>query len=234
MSNNDECMDISIRNEYTLYTGGCTGVDRCAEDIAKSLGFQVHVMIGLTHQRVNTITPISYLDLHLANPALHKANETLKRNISSLPPYCMELLQRNWYIIKDVTTVYAFGEFSNNDKKQLKGGTGWSVQMAIDANKSVYVYDVKSITWHQPFHYKWNKKRDWVKDFYLLPFAIRPGRVTCRKGHSHIFIKQEIFKHFQATTVTIRFNPPLPPSLTGFNIQASVTNIVTSESRESP
>ena len=46
--------------------------------------------------------------------------------------------------------------------------------------------------------------------------------------------KQEIFKNFQATTVTNRCNPPLPPSLTGFNIQASVTKIVTSGSRESP
>ena len=26
-------------------------------------------------------------------------------------------------------------------------------------------------------------------------------------------VQQEIFKNFQATTVTNRFNPPLPPSL---------------------
>ena len=36
MSTNDGSMDISIENEYILYTGGCNGVDRCTEDIAIS------------------------------------------------------------------------------------------------------------------------------------------------------------------------------------------------------
>ena len=34
---NDEPMDISIGNEHTLYTGGCDGVDVCAEDMARSM-----------------------------------------------------------------------------------------------------------------------------------------------------------------------------------------------------
>ena len=46
--------------------------------------------------------------------------------------------------------------------------------------------------------------------------------------------EQEIFKNFQATTVTIESLQSSPPSLTRFNIQASVTKIMTSESRESP
>ena len=45
----DEPMDISIGNEHTLYTGGCDGVDVCAEDMARSMGFQVHVKIGPSH-----------------------------------------------------------------------------------------------------------------------------------------------------------------------------------------
>ena len=55
-----------------------------------------------------------------------------------------------------------------------------------------------------------------------------------QQPHAGLIHRQEIFKNFQATTVTNRCNPPLPPSLTGFNIQASVTKIVTSGSRESP
>ena len=45
--------------------------------------------------------------------------------------------------------------------------------------------------------------------------------------------KQEIFKNFQATTCNESLQSPFP-SLTGFNIQASVMKIVTSERRESP
>ena len=48
--------------------------------------------------------------------------------------------------------------------------------------------------------------------------------------------KQENFKNIQATTVTNRFNlsplPPFPHWIQQFNIQASVSKIVTSESPE--
>ena len=43
--------------------------------------------------------------------------------------------------------------------------------------------------------------------------------------------KQEIFKNFQAKTCNESLQS-LSPSLTGFNIQASVLKIVTSERRE--
>ena len=45
--------------------------------------------------------------------------------------------------------------------------------------------------------------------------------------------KPEIFKNFQATTCNESLQSP-SPSLTGFNIQASVMKIVTSERGESP
>ena len=45
--------------------------------------------------------------------------------------------------------------------------------------------------------------------------------------------KQEIFKNFQATTCNESLQSP-SPSPTGFNTQASVVKIVTSERRESP
>ena len=95
----------------------------------------------------------------------------LKRKIQGLPPYFMELLQRNWHIIKDVTAVFAFGEFSSQQKSQLRGGTGWPVQMALDANKTVYLYDTNPNVWYQPFHYRWNEKGEWVKEFYFAPIG---------------------------------------------------------------
>ena len=48
-----------------------------------------------------------------------------------------------------------------------------------------------------------------------------------------LYYKQEIFKNFQAMTCNESLQSP-SPSLTGFNIQASVMKIVTLERRESP
>ena len=79
----------------------------------------------------------------------------------------MELLQRNYHIIRQATHVYAFGELQP-DKKTARGGTGWSVQLALDANKTVYFYDIPSKTWHEPARFQW-KGNTWVKEFYFKP-----------------------------------------------------------------
>ena len=127
----EEGMDIAIGDEYTLYTGGCEGVDRTAEEMGVQLGFKVHVLVGPRHPRAQSITPLSVDVLEQANPFLRGANQTLRRNLifSQPPPYYMELLQRNYHIIRQATHVYAFGELQP-DKKTAKGGTGWSVQLA--------------------------------------------------------------------------------------------------------
>ena len=152
----EEVMDIAIADEYTLYTGVCEGVDQTAEEMGLQLGFKVHVMVGPRHPRAQSITPLSIEELEQANPFLRGANQTLRRNLnfSQPPPYYMELLQRNYHIIRQATHVYAFGELQP-DKKTARGGTGWSVQLALDANKTVYFYDIPSKTWHEPARFQW-------------------------------------------------------------------------------
>ena len=167
----EEVMDIAIGDEYTLYTGGCEGVDQTAEEMGLQLGFKVHVLVGPQHPRARTVTPLSTEKLEQANPFLRGANQTLRRhlNFSHPRPYYMELLQRNYHIIRQATHVYAFGELQP-DKKTAKGGTGWSVQLALDANKTVYFYDIPSKTWHEPARFQW-KGHTWVKDFHFKPLG---------------------------------------------------------------
>ena len=43
-------------------------------------------------------------------------------------------------------TIFAFGHLES-DCKTLRGGTGWSVQMALDLEKDVFVYDLQTSTW---------------------------------------------------------------------------------------
>ena len=87
----------------------------------------------------------------------------------TLVPITFELLQRNYHIIRQATHVYAFGELQP-DKKTAKGGTGWSVQLALDANKTVYFYDIPSKTWHEPARFQW-KGHTWVKEFHFKPLG---------------------------------------------------------------
>ena len=58
--------------------------------------------------------------------------------------YTLQLLQRNYQIAKKAHTIYAFGTLEK-DGKRVKGGTGWTVQLALDQGKPVYclIYPVK-------------------------------------------------------------------------------------------
>ena len=98
-------------------------------------------------------------------PYVYKANEKLRRHLdSTILSY--GYLQRNYWIVKSAQTIFAFGEFENRgfDKTVLKGGTGWSVQMALDhGNKTVYVYEKNSKQWYTT---SWHKHRGRNRQWY--------------------------------------------------------------------
>ena len=87
----------------------------------------------------------------LANPHLHQAAEKLGKRMPS-HFYTLQLLQRNYQIAKKAHTIYAFG-ILEQDQKRVKGGTGWTVQLAMDQGKPVYLFDIPSQSWYRSDHY---------------------------------------------------------------------------------
>jgi len=84
------------------------------------------------------------------------ANKTLKR--FGINKY-MNLLARNWAQVKYSTHIYAVGAiispgdkcskgYVNKSKNEIvSGGTGYAVQLGIDNNKAVYVFDQNKDNW---------------------------------------------------------------------------------------
>lgn len=68
------------------------------------------------------------------------ANRLLHRR----PERYMSLLARDWCQVKYSEAVFAIGHLKRGI---VEGGTGWAVQMAIDAGKPVYLFDQKSEEW---------------------------------------------------------------------------------------
>jgi hypothetical protein len=54
--------------------------------------------------------------------------------------------QREWFQVKGGEAVFAIG-YLTDSMNEVKGGTGWAVQMAIDAGKPVYVFDQQFDRW---------------------------------------------------------------------------------------
>ena len=143
----DEPMEIGKLNGRILDVGGAEGIDAIAESLGKQHDMQVHVIVNPQHERAQFVTSLSPNQLQEGLHHVYKANETLCRNTDTNVS-SSGYLQRNYWIVKDAQTIIAFGAFENRGfhKTVLQGGTGWSVQMALDAQTTTVYVHVTSTT----------------------------------------------------------------------------------------
>jgi len=146
-----DALELQIGHGHAVYTGGAKGTDELVEQMAKQFGMQVEVLVPPNHPRAQFITPSTVEVLMLANPHLHQAAQKLGKRMPS-HFYTLQLLQRNYQIAKKAHTIYAFG-ILEKDGKRVKGGTGWTVQLAMDQGKQVYLFDIPSQSWYRSDHY---------------------------------------------------------------------------------
>ena len=144
-------MQLNIGYGHVVYTGGAKGTDELVEQMAKQFGMQVEVLVPPKNPRAQFITPSTVEVLMLANPHLHQAAHKLGKRMPS-HFYTPQLLQRIYQIAKQAHTLYAFG-ILEKDGKRVKGGTGWTVQLAMDQGKQVYLFDMPSQWWYRSDHY---------------------------------------------------------------------------------
>ena len=64
------------------------------------------------------------------------------------PPHRFGPLYRKYHKVKNSDTTYAFGILEENGK-EVQGTQGWSVQMALQLEKNVYVCDDKTRQWYK-------------------------------------------------------------------------------------
>ena len=141
----DEGVQLEPGCGFVLCTGGAKGIDQLAEELALQYGVKVEVLIPPGHPRKRTVTPLHPRVLTLANSHLEAAAAKLKKRLP-IHHYVLHLLQRNFEIIRRADTVYAFGTLED-DCTKVRGGTGWTVQLALDLGKKVYVCDAESEVW---------------------------------------------------------------------------------------
>ena len=141
----DEGIQLEPGCGFVLCTGGAKGIDQLAEELGLQYGIKVEVLIPPGHPRKRTVTPLHPRVLTLANPHLEVAAAVLKKRLP-IHHYVLHLLQRNFEIARTADTVYAFG-ILDDDCTKVRGGTGWTVQLALDQYKKVFVYNIESEAW---------------------------------------------------------------------------------------
>ena len=143
--------------KITCHSGGATGADTVWDEIGEEFGVKTKAYSYRTKSHVSpNKVEISDQDYEDGVVQITKANKTLGR--FGIHKY-MSLLTRNWAQVKYSKQVFAIGTiikageksvkgYKNNSKNDVvDGGTGYAVQMAINNQKPVYVYDQKVDEW---------------------------------------------------------------------------------------
>jgi len=142
-----EDMQLSIGCNHVLYTcGSGFGVDNVAEETAKDYGMQMEIMKLPQHSRGSCNSPATVELMRTADEAIQNAAVTLKRKVPS-HFYTFSILQRNYHVVKKAHTLFAFGHIHPN-RKEVRGGTGWTIQLALDQAKDVFVFDEDKRKWY--------------------------------------------------------------------------------------
>lgn len=134
-----------------IVTGGAKGVDAYATELAKQKCIKVVIIPPVAYREGGASRGMmSEIDLIMHYEGSEKvcdANKTLRR-LPSVSLMNSGLLQRNYHIVAATNELVALGHFEKHGHI-LQGGTGWTVQLAIDAKKPVSVYIDEEDKWYK-------------------------------------------------------------------------------------
>lgn len=138
--------NCNFKNNIRCHSGGAEGADTYFEKISTFYNIKTIAYSYQTayHTSVNKyeLSEKEYIE-GIAH--VNTANETLKKY--RLKSY-LKLYARCWFQVKNAEQLFAISTFIQIENKQfVKGGTGVTVQMAIDNDKEVFVFEQELNQW---------------------------------------------------------------------------------------
>lgn len=147
--------EISANAQFINHSGGALGSDTMWGKIGEEYGVYSKHYYAEGQKTPNGNTALGKQLLSEADKHLKEANKKLGRLFPTSKDYVNNLLRRNWFQVKNADAIFAIGTIADNGT--VNGGTGWAVQMAIDNNKDVYVFDQSRLKWYRNRDHKWSE-----------------------------------------------------------------------------
>lgn len=132
---------------FVCHSGGAEGADSFFESFGKNFNVQTIVYSYKTKFHSEEFKyELSENEFIEGCEKVAIANEKLQRFKYK---HMLKLLARNWFQVKNADEIFAVGSIKRKapQTEYVNGGTGWTVQMAIDHNKSVFVFDQFEMRW---------------------------------------------------------------------------------------
>lgn len=145
--------ETSIQDSYSLASGDAVGSDAAWTSAAREVGIK-----NIRNFSTKSYDALSEEEKKEADSEYLKAATELSRPALSNTTYKGKLVRRNWLQVKNSDAVFAVGSIVNSLERGrsglnyskhavVDGGTGYAVQMAINNNKPVHVFDQDKGKW---------------------------------------------------------------------------------------
>lgn len=145
--------ETSIQNSYSLASGDAVGSDAAWTSAAREAGIK-----NTRNFSTKSYDALSEEEKKEADSEYLKAATELSRPALSNTTYKGKLVRRNWLQVKNADAIFAIGSIVNSLERGrsglnyskhavVDGGTGYAVQMAINNNKPVHVFDQDKGKW---------------------------------------------------------------------------------------
>lgn len=136
--------NVNDISEFTNHSGGANGADTTWDEIGfkYGMGNNNHYYYGNKTPKGNVLLNDIQITEGISKARL--AGKSLGKTPSKLET--LNLLGRNWFQVKNADAIFAIGTVNETG---VEGGTGWAVQMAIDAHKPVNAFDQSSKQWYK-------------------------------------------------------------------------------------
>lgn len=185
-------MNLKTKNSIRCHSGGAEGADTYFETLSEQYGIQTFAYSYKTAYHT-TKNKVELSDSEFQEGILHVniANQTL--NKFKFNRY-MKLLARCWFQVKNAEQIFAISTIIiRNNREFVKGGTGWTVQMAIDNNKQVFLFDQYLNHW---FYWDYSKNKfikiEETPVITVTDFAGIGARIITKDGIKAI---EDVFKN---------------------------------------
>ena len=145
--------ETSIQDSYSLASGDAVGSDAAWTSAAREVGIK-----NIRNFSTKSYDALSEEEKKEADSEYLKAATELSRPALSNTTYKGKLVRRNWLQVKNADAIFAIGSIVNSLERGksglnyskhavVDGGTGYAVQMAINNNKPVHVFDQDKGKW---------------------------------------------------------------------------------------
>lgn len=139
-----------VKRNYTCHSGGCPGSDMEWENQCKHYGiktiaysFPMHVQEGINPYIMSeNELEEGWKQVLLCEKPIKRPLYKIKHNT-----YVKNLLCRNWFQVKNSESIFSIGQLVKGSDRLVDGGTGWAVQMAVNNNKPVFLFEQNLKEW---------------------------------------------------------------------------------------